>query len=232
MRTTLSSVAILVALLSLSLAAPSRGDQLQGSGAKGSGTKAATADDGWVELFNGKDLIGWKVSENPDTFSVADGEIVVIGPRAHAFYTGDVGGADFKDFELKLEILTKPNANSGVFFHTEYQEEGWPKKGYEVQVNQTHKDRIKTGSIYAVQNVMDKSAAKDNEWFTLHFIVKGKRVVAMVDGAVVNDYTEPDDVSPPADRQGRRLSSGTIALQGHDPGSEVHYRSVKIKLLD
>ncbi|MEN1681151.1 MAG: DUF1080 domain-containing protein [Planctomycetota bacterium] len=188
--------------------------------------------DGWYELFNGKDLTGWRVSENPDSFSVADGKIVVKGPRAHAFYVGDVGGADFKDFELKLEVLTKPNANSGVFFHTEYQEKGWPGKGYEVQVNQTHRDRIKTGSIYAVQNVMDESAAKDDTWYTQHIIVRGKRVVVKVDGEVVNDFTEPDDVQPPADRPGRKLSRGTIALQGHDPGSEVHYRSVKIKPLD
>lgn len=194
---------------------------------------AAEADgDGFIELFNGKDLAGWKVSENPETFGVEDGKIVIKGPRAHAFYAGEVGGADFKDFELKCEILTKPGANSGVFFHTEYQEEGWPGKGYEVQVNQTHGDRIKTGSIYNVKNVMDDSPAKDNEWFTQRFIVKGDTVTVLVNGEVVNEYTEPADLEPPADRPGRRLSHGTIALQGHDPGSEVHFRSVKIKLLD
>lgn len=188
--------------------------------------------DGWHELFNGKDLTGWRVSENPDSFRVEDGKIVVNGPRAHAFYVGEVGAADFKDFELKVEVLTKPDSNSGIFFHTEYQEEGWPAKGYEVQINQTQRDRIKTGSIYAVQNVMDNSPADDNTWYTQHVIVRGPRVVVKVNGEVVNDYTEPEDYQPPADRPGRRLSRGAIALQGHDPVSEVHFRSVKIKLLD
>ncbi|MEM9187149.1 MAG: DUF1080 domain-containing protein [Planctomycetota bacterium] len=189
-------------------------------------------DAGWVELFNGKDLSGWKVSENPETFRVQNGKIIVKGPRAHAFYAGEVGGADFTNFELLVELMTKPNANSGVFFHTRYQDKGWPGNGYEVQVNQTQRDRIKTGSIYAVKNVMDVSPAKDNEWYTQHIIVKGKTVTVKVNGEVVNEYTEPDGFTPPEDRPGRKFSRGTIALQGHDPGSEVHYRSVKIKLLD
>ncbi|TWT85225.1 hypothetical protein Pla123a_00310 [Posidoniimonas polymericola] len=193
---------------------------------------ALADEDGWVSLFNGKDLSGWDISENPETFSVKDGEIVVNGPRAHAFYAGDVGGADFKDFAWKCEIMTKPNSNSGMYFHTEYQEEGWPNKGYEVQVNQTHSDARKTGGLYAVKDVMDKSPVKDNEWYTQEVIVEGKHVVVKVNGKVTCDYTEPDDHEAPADRSGRQISHGTIALQGHDPGSEVHFRKVLIKLLD
>ncbi len=97
-------------------------------------------EEGWVSLFNGKDMSGWKVNENPETFSVKDGVMIVKGPIAHAFYAGDVGDADFKDFEWKCEIMTKPQANSGMYFHTKYQDEGWLKNGYEVQVNQTHGD--------------------------------------------------------------------------------------------
>src|SRR5687767_2530734 len=91
--------------------------------------------DGWVSLFDGKTLAGWKASEHPATFTVADGAIVVHGDRAHLFYEGEVSNHSFKNFELKLKVMTFPSANSGIFIHTVYQEEGWPSKGYEVQVN-------------------------------------------------------------------------------------------------
>ncbi|MEX2380855.1 MAG: family 16 glycoside hydrolase, partial [Opitutales bacterium] len=185
-------------------------------------------DDGWVSLFDGETLDGWRASENPDTFHVEDGKIIVDGPRAHLFYEGEVGNADFEDFEIRMDVMTFPQANSGVFFHTEYQETGWPSVGYEVQVNATHGDRIKTGSIYGVQNIMDEAPHEDEEWFNLHFSVRGNRVVVKVDGEVVNDFTEtPDDVSGT-----RRLSSGTVALQGHDPNSVIHFRNIELRELD
>lgn len=187
--------------------------------------------DGWIELFNGKDLSGWKVSENPDTFKVEDGKLIVKGPRAHMFYEGDVADANFKNFQWKCEIMTMPQANSGMYFHTKYQEEGWPQKGYEVQVNQTHGDPRKTGGLYAIKDVMDQSPVKDNEWYTQEVTVKDNRVVVKVNGEVTCDYTEPENHVPPADKSERKLSSGTIAIQGHDPGSEIHYRSIKIKPL-
>ena len=111
--------------------------------------------DGFVELFNGENLDGWTASkENPESYSVKDGELIVKGGRSHLFYTGDVNGGKFKDFELKVRAKTFPGANSGVYFHTEYQEEGWPDKGYECQVNSTHKDPKKTGSLYGVRNIL------------------------------------------------------------------------------
>lgn len=191
-----------------------------------------TDDEGWVSLFNGEDLTGWKVGENPDTFKVVDGVLVVRGPRAHAFYDGEVEDHDFTNFEWKCEIMTKPNANSGMYFHTEYQDEGWPSKGYEVQVNCSHGDRKKTGGLYAVEDVMDDAPHNDNEWFTQHVIVKDNRIVVKVNDKVTVDYTEPDDAQRSKGFEGRLLSSGTIAIQGHDPGSEVHYRSIMIKPLD
>lgn len=230
MRSTPACLLAGATVLALLVSAPAPA----GSGSRhGSGAKPAAASGGeWVELFNGKDLTGWKVSENPDTFRVEGGLMVVAGPRAHAFYVGDVGGADFTDFELRLEVLTKPNANSGVFFHTEYQEEGWPVKGYEAQVNQTHKDFRKTGSIYDVQDVENVSPAVDDAWFVYDIRVDGKKVTVSVDGKVVNEYIEPENVEPPAKKPGRKLSHGTIAIQGHDPGSVVYYRSIKLRLRD
>jgi hypothetical protein len=187
--------------------------------------------DVWYSLFNGKDLTGWKASENPDTFQVIDGEIVIRGPRSHLFYVGPVAGADFQDFQWKCEVLMKPNSNSGMYFHTEYQEEGWPAKGYEVQLNNSHPDPRKTGGLYAVDDVINQSPTEDDQWFTQEVTVEGKRIVVRVDDVVTVDYTQPDNVERSPEFARRMLSHGTIALQGHDPGSEVHVRKIMIKPL-
>ena len=94
--------------------------------------------DEWVSLFDGKSLNGWKVGDNAKTFSVQNGEIVVHGETAHLFYDGDYMKHDFKNFEFKAQVMTWPNSNSGIYFHTEFQNEGFPDKGFEVQVNNSH----------------------------------------------------------------------------------------------
>src|SRR3954468_10866798 len=96
------------------------------------------AEEGFVPLFNGKDLTGWKASEHPETFSVKDGAIVAHGPRSHCFYIGDFQRHMFEDFELKVDVLTLPRSNGGIYIDTEYQETGWPGKGFEVQVNNSY----------------------------------------------------------------------------------------------
>lgn len=189
-------------------------------------------DSGWVPLFNGEDLSGWTANEDPSTFRVEDGLIIVHGERSHLFYTGEVNDAVFKDFELWVEVQTEPEANSGVFFHTRYQDEGWPAAGYEVQVNQTHGDWRKTGGLYGVVDVKDVSPVEDGEWYTEHITVRGKRVVVRVNGKVTVDYTEPEGVERDGRFAERKLGEGTFALQGHDPGSLVRYRQVWVKLLE
>ena len=186
-----------------------------------SATSARRSDD-WIPLFDGKTLTGWRASENPATFSVANGEIVVHGPRAHLFYDGPVMNHAFTDFELETDVMTRPGANSGIFIRTTYQPTDWPSKGYEIQVNNSHSDWRRTGSLYAVQDV--REAGRDDSWFTMHVIVRGRRVQVLVDGRQAVDYTEPDSSRT-------RLTGNTIALQGHDPGSEVHYRNVRIRPL-
>jgi hypothetical protein len=188
------------------------------------------ADDGWISLFDGRTLEGWRASENPGTFRVEDGMIVVDGPRSHLFYDGPVMNHDFRNFEFKADVMTMPGANSGMYFHTRYQPDGWPSQGYEVQVNNTHPDPRKTGSLYAVQDVME-APARDNQWFTQHVTVQGNRVVVRVDGRTVVDYTEPEGVARPESMAGRLLSSGTVALQGHDPESRVFYRNIMVRPL-
>jgi hypothetical protein len=184
----------------------------------------------WIELFNGKNLDGWKVSENPTSFKVEDGIIKVDGPRAHAFYEGQVENHDFKNFELLVEVKTMPKANSGIFFHTVYQEKGWPNKGYEVQVNQTHGDWRKTGSLYSFNDVKEVYV-KDGEWYTEHIIVKGDQVTVKINGETVMEYDESEDKNRPENAGEKKIDRGTVALQAHDPESVIYYKSVKIKIL-
>lgn len=188
--------------------------------------------DGFYTLFDGKSLDGWKVNENPDCFKIENGTLVVNGDRAHAFYDGPVKDHDFKDFHFKAEVLCFPNSNSGIYFHTKFQPDGWPAAGYEAQVNNTHGDPKKTGGLYAVKDVMNHSPAKDNEWFTYEIIVKGKDIKILINGKPTTQFTEPADWQPPKDMPRRKLGSGTFALQGHDPGSKVLYKNIRVKPLD
>ena len=193
-------------------------------------TGFSAKQDQWVSLFDGKTLDGWKASEHPDTFSVEDGKIVVHGPRAHLFYVGPVENHSFEDFEFKAQVMTTPGSNSGMYFHTQYQEEGWPSQGYEVQVNNSHTDWRRTGSLYAVDDVKEK-LVPDNEWFTQHIIVKDNHVTIKVNGKTVVDYTEPDTQKQDESAVGRTISQGTIALQGHDPDSKVYYKDIMVRPL-
>ena len=181
--------------------------------------EAEKSKDGWITLFNGKDLEGWKISEN-GKFKVEGGEIVVSGERAHLF-TED----EFKNFIFKAEVKTTPGSNSGIYFHTRFQEEGWPELGHEAQVNVTHGDPVKTGSLYNVVKLF-KTPAKDNEWWTQTVIVKGQQIIIKVNDEVVVNYTEPKDV-----QGGRKLSQGSFALQAHDPKSVVYYKNIRAKRL-
>ncbi len=188
--------------------------------------------DGFYALFNGKDLTGWKIGDGADFWKVEEGEMVTHGGPAHIFYDGPVHDHDFTNFHLKAVVMTHPHANSGIYFHTKYQEKGWPAQGFEAQVNQTHGDKKKTGGLYNIKDVMDIPPAEDNKWFTYEIIVEGKHVTLKIDGKVTTDWTEPTPPVPPKGMPGRFLQHGTIALQGHDPKSETHYKSVMIKPLD
>jgi hypothetical protein len=212
----------------------------------------AAAEDGFVSIFNGRDLSGWKSNEEtPGCFSVEDGALKVSGGRAHLFYVGEDGKAGFKDFELKLKVKTLPKANSGVYFHTHYEPSGWPSTGYECQVNATHKDPRKTGSLYGVVDVLvlapdakppagslaarieAEAPNKDSEWFDYLIIVKGKTITLKVNGKTLVEWTEPEDFDPAKalrNMPGRKLGSGTFAIQGHDPASVTYYKDIEVKV--
>ena len=197
------------------------------------GVAFADDNDGFKTIFDGKSLDGWKKSaENEKSIRLEDGAIVANGNRAHLFYVGDE--KPFKDFHLALEVMTKPNANGGIYFHTKYQEEGWPAQGHECQVNNSYKsDPQKTGGVYKVAKVLE-APAKDNEWFKYEIIVKGNHVVVKINDKVTADYEETAESLAKVEgiERGRKMGEGTFALQAHDPGSTVLYRNIRVKRLD
>jgi hypothetical protein len=189
------------------------------------------ADDGWVSLFNGKDLTGWRVNENPGTFTVKDGAIVASGPRSHCFYVGDFGNHSFSQFELRAEVMTQPKANGGIYIMTDFQATGWPGAGFEVQVNNSFPgDFRKTGSLYQIEDIKEQ-LVKDNEWFTEHIIVKGNTITVRVNDKQVVRWRQPADWAGTKEFPERRIRPGSIALQGHDPGSTTYYKNIQIRLL-
>lgn len=198
-------------------------------------------DHEWIDLWDGSTFEGWQLSaENPSTFQIKDGAIVANGPRAHLYYAGKVNGGRFRNFELKVDVLAKKNSNGGIYFHTDYQENGWPLKGFEVQVNNTFaRDPRKSGGLYGVLDNL-VPPAKDDVWFEEHIVVRGNSVKVYVDGHLITNWVQPDDwdgLQPLPDGRGqnfplRKLDIGTIALQGHDPGSVVLYKNIRVKILD
>ena len=185
-------------------------------------------DDGWVTIFDGKSLDGWKINESKESWKLEDGALIANGNRSHAFYVGD--DKPFKNFELKAEVQTKKGSNGGIFFHTKYQDSDWPMQGIESQVNNTQGDPQKTGGLYNIAKVL-KAPAEDGKWWTQHIIVKDRHVQVFVDGNKVVDYEEPADKKGADGKLREKLSEGTFALQAHDPGSTVMYRNIKVKRL-
>jgi hypothetical protein len=190
---------------------------------------AAESEEGYVSLSDGKTFNGWKpATEQAGTWKIEDGAFVTRGEMCHLYYVGDL--QPFKNFELKVDVMTEPGANGGIYFHTKYQSTGWPKFGFESQVNDTHSDWKKTGSLYDVVNVSE-SYGKDGQWWTQHIIVKGNKVTVKVDGKIVLEYTEPPGAQPGKDYT-RKLDQGTFALQAHDPKSVIRYKNIRVKRLD
>lgn len=190
--------------------------------------KPTDSEEGFVKIMDGKTFNGWKIAEEKaNSWKIEDGAFVAKGDRSHLFYVGDE--KPFKDFELKVEVMTEPGSNGGIYFHTKWQENGWPKAGFECQVNVTHSDWKKTGSLYDIAN-LGVTPAKDNEWWTQHITVKGNKVTVRINDKVVLEYNEPPGAQPGKDFM-RKISEGTFALQAHDPKSVVRFRNIRVKRL-
>jgi len=194
------------------------------------------AGEGWTPLFDGKSLEGWRANENTASWCVKNGCIQASGARSHLFYRGRVANANFKNFELKAEVMSRLNSNGGIFFHTKYQPSGWPKKGFEVQIynaisqNNEYGERRKTGSLFGIRNIYTP-LVKDDEWAQLHILVRGKNVQICLNGTLIVDYVEPDPPVRVDEKQERILGRGTFALQAHDPGSQVLYKNILVRPL-
>lgn len=189
---------------------------------------AKESEDGFVALTDGKSFTGWKTAtEHTATWKLEDGAFVTRGERCHLFYIGDE--KPFKNFVLRVEVMTEPGSNGGIYFHTKYQETSWPKAGFECQVNNTQSDWKKTGSIYGIANI-GVAVPQDGQWWTQEIVVQGSVVTVSIDGKKVVEYDEPPGAQAGTDFE-RKLGSGTFALQAHDPKSVVRYRNIRVKRL-
>lgn len=183
-------------------------------------TPAFAQEGDWIQLFNGKDLSGWKLNEN-GKIKVEDGLIKISGERSHLFTDREFG-----DFIFEADVKTTPGSNSGIYFHTKYQEQGWPEKGHEIQVNVSHADPVKSGSLYNRVKIF-KTPMKDNEWARYRVTVKGDTVRTEINEIVLYEYVQPPGVSA----EPMIGKKGQFALQAHDPNSVVYYRNIRVKPL-
>lgn len=174
-----------------------------------------TDDQGWISIFDGKTLKGWEASERPENWTVEDGAIVGRGPRSHLFYKE----REFGDLEFKAEVKLNKGGNSGMYFRAQFGP-GWPK-GYEAQVNNSHRDPVRTGSLYNFVPV-HKKLVDDDTWWTQHVIARGNHIIIKVNGETVVDFVDEKNT----------YKKGFVALQQHDPGSVVHYRNLMVRPLD
>jgi hypothetical protein len=204
--------ALVLGGLALVWAGPSAADNTKAE-------KAGTEKDGWVQLFNGKDFKGWKSHpDNPGKWKVEDGILIGSGPASHLFSER----GDYENFIFRVEAKINDHGNSGQYFRTEYGP-GFPK-GYEAQINSTHGDPVRTGSLYGFAGCLIKEMlVKPDEWFTQEVTAVGNHIIIKVNGKTTVDtkITDPK----------RLYTKGHFALQQHDPGSVVQFRKIEVKEL-
>lgn len=169
---------------------------------------------GWISIFDGKTLNGWKANENPESWSVKNGTIVGDGERSHLFYME----RECENCEFEADVKLNHAGNSGMYFRTAFGP-GFPK-GYEAQVDNTHPDPKRTGSLYNFQNVMEQ-LVPDDTWWNQHIIAQGNHIIILVNDKKVVDYVD----------QKNTYTKGYLALQQHNKGSVVEYKNLMMKVL-
>ncbi len=165
-------------------------------------------------MFDGKTLNGWKANERPESWTVEDGTIKGSGSVSHLFWMTEMCG----DCEFKADVKIMDGSNSGMYFRTAFGP-GFPK-GYEAQVNATHGDPVKTGSLYNFAKNFN-APHKPGEWFNQHIIAQGNRIIIKVNDHVITDYVDEKNT----------FTSGYLALQQHDPKSVVYYKNLMYRKL-
>ncbi len=170
------------------------------------------SDGGWVSLFDGKTLGGWTTADGKlGSWKVEDGAIHGSGPDSHLFSPR----GDYRNFRYRAEVKIADKANSGMYFRTK-KEGGFPA-GYEAQVNSTHRDPVKTGSLYNHAKVLEM-LVKPDTWFTQEIEAVGNHIVIKVNGKTTVDYVDKKD----------SFKQGYFAFQQHDPDSQVWIRKVEV----
>ena len=190
-----------------------------------------TVEAGYTSLFDGKSLTGWKVSGAAEAFKVEDGAIVANGVAgaAHLFYDGAFRDHRFRNFDVKLDVMAKAGSNGGIYIATEFQPTGFPAKGFEVQLNNSHTDRIRTGSLYHVVDVSN-IPGKDDEWIPMEIKGQGNTITIALKGQEIVRWTQPAEWPGSYDTPGRKIGPGTIAFQSHDLYSVTAYANIRVKL--
>ena len=193
--------------------------------------------DGWVSIFDGRTLEGWRPNEGTAGFKAENGTIVGYGGRNHLYYMEVL-----RNFELKIDVKINNDGNSGLYLKSQWQDAAWPTTGFEIQINSSHRDPQKTGSLYNIIEIHEAPHA-DDEWFTMHVIcignklefrVNGKHVYTYVCQAVLRGGPQGQGQAAPAtitDRNKRISQPGHIALQQHHQGSVVEFRNIFLKKL-
>jgi hypothetical protein len=190
------------------------------------------AADGWVVLFDGKNLDGWGNAVGGATkWRIEDG--AMTGQKG----SGDIWTkARYGDFTLELEFKT--TGNSGVFFRTDNPKD-CVQTGIEIQVdNPRDPDRHSVGAIYDLV-APAKNAGKANDWNHLVITAKGPRITVELNGEQVSEmdlerWTKAGKNPDGSKNKFKRAlkdwkREGHIGLQDH--GAKVWYRKIRIKPL-
>ena len=191
--------------------------------------------EGFVPLFNGKDLDGWKqYAGKGQNWSAADGMIVCRGKGG-----GWLGTTrDYDNFVLRLEYKLSPGGNSGVYIRAP-QTGHISRAGMEIQLlDDSHPSYAKidfyqyTGSIYHVVPPTRRAGKPAGQWNTLAIRAEGRRVVVVLNGIKVVDADLDHYLRDPAiakEHTGLKRAGGRIGLQSHT--DRVEFRTLRIKTL-
>lgn len=193
----------------------------------------------WQQLFNGKDLTGWK-HVGPGTMVVEDGLIKTQGGMGLLYWTGGKVGDSVIRVVFKMR---DKNDNSGVFIRIpiEPREEWMPVHyGYEVQIDNNPEavgegDTHVTGCLYSMNKALARPGKPGPEWNTMEITLDGPRTIVLVNGVKVTDFMEGQPV--PAKKfdfepfRGPRPLKGYFGLQNHSDNDIVFFKEVAIKPL-
>ena len=168
--------------------------------------------DGWVQLFDGKTLSGWKTYSGTN-WTIVDGVVTGQGPSSHLFSPNL-----YTNLEFKAECRLNHDGNSGMYFRTAWGR-GFPK-GYEAQVENTSPDPQRTGSLYTFHPVREQLVG-DDVWWTQHIIAIGNHIIIKINDKIATDVIEDKNT----------YKFGHLALQQHNNGSVVNFRNVMVKRL-